>query len=140
MPLSPRLRAATSAAERIACLMLKGCDADSDLRTLHDWARAVNMSRSMLTQACEIVRVQPHDARDFTRIMRVLCRHDGRAEHLRFELLVNDHKTLANLLARGGVSAVESRRVSPAAFVEAQTFIDAGHPVLATVLRLLGRL
>src|SRR5262249_9109872 len=103
-PFAPRLPHPRSSAERLAHLMLGGCDADHDRRTLTDWAAAVGASRSALVAACRMVNVRPHDARDFVRVLRVLCHHAGGIDHLRFELLVADHGTLSSLLRHAGLA------------------------------------
>ncbi len=131
LPLSARLCAPRSAAERWAYLVLRACDATSDLPTLRDWASMVAVSYTALTDSCRIIGIPAHNARDFMRILRALCRTSGRVEHLEVELLVADDRTCRTLLERGGVAARRQQNLgpfSPDEFLIGQSFIEKDHP------------
>jgi hypothetical protein len=128
-PVSPH-----SAAERWAAHVLKACESDGDLRTIDEWASFVGLSRSSLCESCRVLGIRPHDARDFTRILRVVLKIP--ATHFRPEafLDVRDRRTLKTLLLRAGLSVEpETRLVSVSQFVKGQRFISADNDGLASL-------
>jgi CheY-like chemotaxis protein len=139
LPLTPRLRAAKSTVERFAHVVLRACDAIQDLRTIHNWALAVGMSRSGLAETCRIVDVQPHDARDFMRVLRVLARSRGAPKQVKLELDVADHRTLLKLLRRAGIGD-ELSALTLQEFLSAQRFIERDHLALATITGVVANL
>lgn len=82
-----------------------------------------------------MVRLRPQQARDFVRVLRALCRQDGRAASVCEELFVKDPRTLRKLLAMSGLS--ESIRVEPQDFLANQAFIPAIHATLPLLAQLL---
>ena len=125
LPLGPRLRAPKSAGERWACAVFRACDADFDFRTLQDWASFVGMSYSALTQSCRLAGIQPRDARDFVRILRLLFHTQGRLESLEASLDISDVRTLRTLLQRAGIFGRTSREaLSLPEFFSHQRFVD----------------
>lgn len=135
LPLIARLSTPRSATERWAHLVLKGCEADNDLKTLDDWALFVGVSYSALTEACRMARVKPHDARDFARCLRFLLHSGGRLDRVEDYLDVSDHRTLRALLERAGVTRqAPSKVMSPREFVEHQAFVDRRSNALAIIL------
>lgn len=127
------------AAERWGCLVLKGCDAVADLPTISAWATAIASSYSALAEACRIIGVPPHEARDFMRVLRVLCRTREVVGHVEAELLVADKRTLRRLLQRSGVGTRLQNGGEPFSIDEfflAQQFIEKDHPSLVAIRNL----
>jgi hypothetical protein len=94
----------TSAAERWATYVLRGCDSDHDPKTLAEWARLARVSYSGLCESCRLICVQPKLARDFTRVLRVVLNAPTTADSFSAFLDVSDRRTRNGLLERGGVA------------------------------------
>lgn len=124
LPLRPRLREARSAAERWARFVLLACDVEDDLPTTGEWASAVGAGHSTLREACRIVGVPGHDARDFTRVLRILVRKNGRFDELEGNLKFGDGRTLEILMERAGLAGRASCHVSVEEFLAAQRYIS----------------
>jgi CheY-like chemotaxis protein len=124
-----------SAAERWARLVARACCADHDLRTLRDWGVFVGVGYSSLTEACRLVGVRPHEARDFVRILRGLVVSSGRTRHLELMLDINDSRTLRTLLRRAGLDDDVAQIPSVRDFVQRQKFIDTRNEVLEQLLK-----
>lgn len=124
-----------STAERWAMFVLKAIDAPDDPKTLDDWARAVNVSRSVLSQCCRLVHVPAHDARDFARTLRALCR-SGDVWRPEAVMDVADIRTLRKLLGRAGLTDV-SHVPALEEFFQSQTWIPADNPGLTALRALL---
>ena len=124
-PRTVALPAPKSAAERWAFLVLRGCSAKHDLKTIRDWASVAGISYSALTDSCRLVGIRPHDARDFLRMLRALWGADGRTEHLEHGLQVHDFRTLKTLLLRAGLTVRRgSAEISLSEFIAGQQFVD----------------
>jgi len=132
-PVQPR-----SAAERWARYVMKGCESEGDLKTLESWAKFIGVSGSSLCEACRLVGVQPHDARDFTRVLRALMHasmHDCRPDVL---LDVSDRRTLRHLADRAGLGAPSSlTSLSVEQFLNIQQLIPKDHESLRVLTSLL---
>jgi DNA-binding response OmpR family regulator len=125
LPDPAQLRAPRSAAERWALLVLRGCAADHDLKTIGDWATAAGISYSALTESCRLVGIRPHHARDFLRMLRLLFQSNGRLKDLEHGLDVNDHRTLKALFARAGLAGRRDDAAIPLReFLAVQQFVD----------------
>ena len=125
LPAASVLPRPKSAAERWACLVLRGCECDSDLKTIREWASVAGISYSALTESCRLVGIRPYDARDFLRMLRALAHTGGRVAHLEHRLDVNDHRTLRTLFERAGLSRDGAAGiVSLRAFIDHQQFVD----------------
>jgi CheY-like chemotaxis protein len=61
-----------SASARWARYVLKAVSASEDPKTLRDWARCAATSYTSLREACYLLAIQPEDARDFVRALRVV--------------------------------------------------------------------
>jgi ActR/RegA family two-component response regulator len=125
-----------TAVQRWAMLTVRTLDASRDPRTLDEWARVAGTSRSVLCEACRLVRIRPHDARDFARLLRAVFRSDETWEPETL-LDVADGRTLHRLLTRAGLSGPVEHRPSIDEFLELQTWIPSAHhglPVLRTLL------
>jgi ActR/RegA family two-component response regulator len=130
-----------SAAERWACLVLRGCAAEHDLKTISAWASVAGTSYSALTESCRLVGIRPHDARDFLRIFGALCRVSGRTEHLEHGLDVSDHRTLKSLLERAGLAVRRTTGViSLREFVDRQQFVDPACEPVRFMLKMIAPL
>ncbi len=138
LPLAPRLREPRSAAECWAYLVLKACDADQDLRTLDDWRLSVAVSYSRLRESCRLIGIQPHDARNFMRALRVLLHSGGQTAHLEAELDISDYRTRDELLMRAGLAGRHVwQTLSFEEFLLAQRFIQSDHPGLRAIRTLV---
>jgi DNA-binding response OmpR family regulator len=139
-PLPPpvRLRSPRSAAERWALLVLRGCAADHDLKTIGDWATAAGISYSALTESCRLVGIRPHHARDFLRVLRLLFQSNGRLKDLEHGLDVNDHRTLNALFARAGLAdRRDDATISLRGFLDAQQFVDSQCDAVRLMLEMI---
>jgi CheY-like chemotaxis protein len=139
-PLRPRLREARSAAERWARFVLLACDVEEDPSTTGVWASAVGAGHSTLREACNIVGVRAHDARDFMRVLRILVRNDGRFDELEGNLKFSDGRTLETLLEHAGLSGRVSCLVSVDEFLAAQRFISIDRPLMKALRKLIAEL
>ena len=125
------------AASHLVNLMLRALDADRDLKTLGAWARHVGLSETMLRQACYRAQMhQPHDARDFVRILVAVVRAEEHACDLSLLLDISDTRTLDPLLARAGLTGMTTD-VNVETFLARQQFIPAGHEVLRLLRKAL---
>jgi FixJ family two-component response regulator len=137
-----------SIADRWADYAEKACACNSDPKTLEQWARAAGVSYSSLCETCRLLSMQPHAARDFVRVLRVLIlarRLQCPPEAL---LDVSDRRTLSALFRRAGIEhKAPAAAYSVSMFLQRQRFIEprnqaldrltarlektAGHPMLA---------
>jgi CheY-like chemotaxis protein len=127
-----------SAAARWAALAVRACDADQDLKTLHDWAAYAGVSYTSLREICRLVSIPPHDARDFVRLLRaVIC--SQRADCPPAVLLdVSDRRTLTRLLQRAGLGSNTSPGpVSLPHFFDQQCFVPRDNEGLRILRRYL---
>jgi DNA-binding response OmpR family regulator len=124
VPPASLLRSPRSAAERWACFVLRGCEADHDLKTIADWAAVAGVSYSALTENCRLVGIRPHDARDFLRVLRALFHQKGQLKDFEHRLDVNDHRTMKTLLARASLTGTRDGAISLRAFIDGQQFVD----------------
>jgi ActR/RegA family two-component response regulator len=133
---APPRRAPRSIVERWAALMLHTIQATGDPKTISSWAKSVGVSRSALCECCRLVHVSPHDARDFARLMRAVCRSGPKWEP---EALLDlaDARTLKKLLARAGLSNTGGATPTPREFMKRQRWIPANHPGLVALRALL---
>lgn len=125
-----------STAERWAMLMFNTIRAEADPKTINSWARAVGLSRSVLCECCRLIHVSPHDARDFARLMRVICRSGPRWQP---ETLLDlaDARTLKKLLIRAGLTEPIARTPSAREFFDKQQWISHANPGLRALRALL---
>jgi CheY-like chemotaxis protein len=125
-----------SAAERWAGYVLKGCRAQSDLKTLTLWAACAGVSYTSLRENCRLVGIRPHDARDLTRLLRAVITSSSRRCSPQELLDVSDTRTLNTLLTRAGLAALpQALPPSPRQFLQLQQFVrpdNAGLRILQT--------
>ena len=91
------------AAERWALHVLKGCRSSGDVKTLTQWALSAGVSYTSLRESCRLVGIRPHDARDFTRVLRAVINSQGQQCDPEVLLDVSDSRTLATLFERAGL-------------------------------------
>lgn len=125
-----------SVADRWARLVLGTIDADSDPKTLTIWARAVGASRSVISECCRLVHVAAHDARDFARVLRAICR-SGERWQPEAVLDLADPRTLRKLLARSGLSGAAGCTPTMPQFLEQQHWIPKANAGLVALRSLL---
>jgi ActR/RegA family two-component response regulator len=125
-----------SIAERWAVLMLNTIHADGDPKTIGRWAKSIGVSRSVLCECCRLIHVSPHNARDFARLMRVICRSGPKWQP---ETLLDlaDARTLKKLLARAGFADRVALTPTAAEFLNAQQWIAMNNPGLVALRALL---
>jgi ActR/RegA family two-component response regulator len=127
-----------SAAERWAFLVLRGCSAEHDLKTIGDWAAVAGISYSALTDSCRLVGVRPHDARDFLRMLRALWAAGGRSADLEHGLHVNDFRTLKKLFGHAGLTmGREAAAISLPEFIARQQFVDPTSEAVKALLKMI---
>ena len=123
-----------STAERWALHVLKGCEANGDLRTLGAWATFAGLSYSSLCESCRLAGVRPLDARDLTRLLRAVVQshvHQCRLEEL---LDISDRRTLKALMVRAGLNPGRNgHRVSLEEFLVSQRFVPSNNAGLAVL-------
>lgn len=123
-----------STAERWALHVLKGCEADGDLRTLGAWAAFAGLSYSSLCEICRLAGIRPLDARNLTRILRAVVQsrmHQCRVEEL---LDISDRRTLKVLMTRAGLSpAGNGHGISVEEFLGSQRFVPSNNVGLAVL-------
>jgi|EndMetStandDraft_4_1072995.scaffolds.fasta_scaffold24208_3 DNA-binding response OmpR family regulator len=133
-PISPMT--AGSVAERWAGFVLGAIDAESDPRTVDLWARAVGVSRTVLTECCRLVHVSAHDARDFARLVRAVC-HSFAQWQPEAVLDLADARTLKRLQSRAGLAPHASSTPTMPQFLDQQQWIPKANPGLIALRSLL---
>jgi DNA-binding response OmpR family regulator len=126
-----------SVADRWARLVVKACNADSDPKTLHEWAHVAGLSYTSLRELCRILGIRAHDARDLARMLRAVKK--ARLLHCQPQVFldVSDKRTVRLLFARSGLDPARPERdISVDEFLDRQRFVDTRQPALQ-ILRLL---
>jgi CheY-like chemotaxis protein len=118
---------AGSVAERWANFVLRTIDAAEDPKTVTSWAKTVGVSRSVLAECCRLIHVPAHDARDFARLTRAVCRC-GEQWQPEAVLDLADARTLMKLLTRAGLAADTRRTPRMPEFLEQQRWIPNDNP------------
>jgi DNA-binding response OmpR family regulator len=92
-----------SSAERWASVVLKACDADSDPKTLNEWARVAGLSYTSLRELCRMLDIRAHDARDLARMLRAVVK--ARQHHCSPKVFLDagDERTIRLLFHRAGL-------------------------------------
>jgi ActR/RegA family two-component response regulator len=129
---------AYSIADRWARHVLAASSTSSDPRTLAAWARAAGVSRSALIEVCARLDVNPRDARDLARVLRLVRRADI-AWDPEASLDVADRRTLHRLLVRAGLAATpRGSRPAPQQFLARQRFVPQTNAGLAMLRLMVG--
>ncbi len=130
---------ARPAGRRWAGYIIQGSEASNDPRTLADWSRAVGVSRSVLIESCARIGVPARDARDLTRVLRLVRRMDEPWEP-ELALDVVDRRTLRALLDRAGLNLAAAKgRPTPEQFLLRQRFVPQTSPALVALRQLLSK-
>ena len=130
----------SSAAERWATYVLRGCDSDHDPKTLAEWARLARISYSGLCESCRLMRVQPKLARDFTRVLRIVLTAPASFDTFSALLDVSDRRTRNGLLERAGLASPWPPGRSPAFsdYLRHQNFVPSDNCGLLALRALIG--
>jgi ActR/RegA family two-component response regulator len=135
---APILRAPRSVAERWALKVLKGCEADGDLRTLAAWAKVAGSSYSSLCEMCRLLGIQPLAARDLTRVLRALVKSHVDGGRIAELLDICDRRTLNALMRRAAVDPRRpGRETSVEQFLTSQCFVPVSNAGVTTLRTLL---
>lgn len=128
----------------IACAawwILRACASADDLPRLAQWGDFINVSYSPLRGAFTRIDIEPHDARDFMRILRALAHTGGRAEHVEGQLALGDPRTTRAMLDKAGLPQTRpSGPITFENFVQSQHFVPFDHPLLAALRSLVAQL
>jgi DNA-binding response OmpR family regulator len=127
----------SSAAERVAYHILRVVESKHDPKTVAQWAAEICTSVSSLREHCRLAKLKAHDARDFSRILRVICRSN---ETWCPEALLDcsDLRTLKKLMDHSGLkSQPASGRYTVYDFLDSQKWIPHYHPTLAALRAIL---
>jgi len=128
-----------SAPERLASHVLRALEAPHDLKTLNQWARFVGVSYTSLCEVCRLAQVQPHDARDFMRLLRAVLKASAAGScNPELYLDIGDARTLRTLFRRAGFEKQPNLEATPAAFLHKQTFLNPHNEPLLLIKRALG--
>lgn len=121
-----------SVAERWASYVLAACKSERDPRTLAIWAHQVCVSYTTLSESCRLIDVQPRDARDFARILRIMLLPEFDHRKLASFLDISDVRTLDCILHKAGLIefAAFSRQITISSFLDNQQFIAPENPGL----------
>ena len=122
----PKITQPSSTAERWATYVLGACKSEKDPRTIGIWARLVAVSYTTLCESCRLVGVQPRNARDFARVLRIVVRPSFDLRQLAGLLDISDRRTLESILQKSGFrqSVPVHRQPAVCFFLENQRFIS----------------
>jgi DNA-binding response OmpR family regulator len=128
----------SSASERWARFVLKAVDSSDDPKTLATWARCAGVSYTSLREACYLVRIPPHDARDLVRALRVVLRLSRGSGRLTTLLHVSDRRGVTAFCQRTGLPMdTLSRSIPPDTFLRTQTLVPHDNEGLIALRQLL---
>lgn len=122
-------RMSHSSAERWANAVLRACEAESDPKTLSEWARIAGLSYTSLRELCRLLDIRAHDARDLARMLRAVV--NGRRHRCspKVFLDVGDERTMRLLLQRAGTDSFQPG-ASPDDFLRRQQLVALDHQAL----------
>jgi CheY-like chemotaxis protein len=127
-----------SVAERWAMKVLRGCQADRDLKTLGSWAAEAGSSYSSLCETCRLLDIQPLAARDLMRVLRAAVRSRKLGCRLGDLLDISVRRTLSALMARAGVDPRRyGHEISIDQFLASQQFVAPRNAGLAMLRAML---
>jgi DNA-binding response OmpR family regulator len=113
-----------SAAQRWALYVRRACEADADVRTVEGLADWLNISPSRFNEACWLLGIPPHEARDLARMLRVVIKGAGQRHRFPTLLDVSERRTLEKLLDRAGVGSLTADgTMSVGEFLRCQRFV-----------------
>ncbi|MGB7218758.1 MAG: response regulator [Vicinamibacterales bacterium] len=127
-----------SAADRWAWYIRRACDADGDFKTLELLVAWLGVSLSRFNDACRLLAIGPHEARDLARLLRVVIKGAGQCHRFAALLDVSDGRTLEKLWARAGLRSVAADgTVSVEEFLRRQQFVPQDNEGLKALRALL---
>jgi hypothetical protein len=131
--------APASSAERWVHYVLGACRSEKDPRTIAIWAREIAVSYTTLCESCRLMRIQPRQARDFARFLRIILMPSFDPSQLSTFIDISDRRTLDSLLRKAGLEtdAGPSNRISVFDFLDNQHFIPMHNPGLNVLRELL---
>ena len=131
----PEIGHPSSTAERWASYVLGACKAARAPRTIGIWARQVAVSYTTLCESCRLIDIQPRQARDFARVLRILLMPAFDFRKLASFLDISDKRTLDSILQKAGFGqqATLSDHVSVSFFLNNQQFIAHENPGLIVI-------
>lgn len=136
-PRLPEISPPRTAAERWCNFVMRLVSCPHDLKTNAEWARYTGVSGSVMRESCRQVHIQPHDARDFARMLRAVHR-SGRQWTPESVLDVSDGRTLHKLEERSGLSVRhDGRTPTLEQFFDRQQWIPQENAALLVVRALL---
>jgi DNA-binding response OmpR family regulator len=121
-----------SSSTRWAAYVLKAVESPEDIKTLLAWARRAAVSYTTLREACYLLRIQPEDARDFARALRVVVGL-SRGSNLMALLDTSDRRSLQAFCLRTGLSPAIPQAVTVRTFLRCQTLIAPDNEGLIAV-------
>jgi CheY-like chemotaxis protein len=120
-----------SAAERWVLHVIKGCIAGDDPRTVRLWTASAGAGYTPLRDNCSLVGIDPHDARDLMRMLRVVLHTLAYGSGLETLLDTGDSRTLAKLIERAGFrSAADLQSATIEEFFRRQHFVASHRPAV----------
>ena len=137
----PQISNPSSSAERWASYVLGACKSEKDPRTLAIWAREVAVSYTSLCESCRLIGIQPRQARDFSRVLRLLIRRSLQPYELASLLDISDRRTLDSIFQNAGLPHKKfiTGPVSMLAFLNNQRFIPHENIGLKIIRDILSR-
>jgi len=135
----PAPETSRSCAERWVRVVLRACEAESDPRTLSEWARIAGLSYTSLRELCRLLDIHAHDARDLARMLRAVV--NGRRYRCspKVFLDVGDERTMRLLLRRAGIDRFEAG-ADPHDFPRRQQLVRFEHRAIQMLLLKLSHL
>lgn len=127
-----------SSAQRWASIVLKACEAESDPKTLNEWARVAGLSYTSLRELCRMLDIRALDARDFARMLRAVVRARQYHRSPKVFLDVADGRTIRLLFQRAGLEFFQPD-MSLDDFLRRQRFVDFEHQALQLLRTMLSQ-
>lgn len=99
------------------------------------WARQVAVSYTTLCESCRLIDVRPRQARDFTRVLRIITMPSFDFNQVATFLDISDSRTLHTILQKAGFERVVTfpADVSVVSFLDRQQFIGQQNPGLRII-------
>lgn len=127
-----------SAAERWAVFVLRGTQAKNDPKTLEQWVPHAHTNYTSLRAASELLGIEPHDARDFMRMLRAAMYSQREFQAIEAFLDVHDLRGLRPLFERSGLGPPRPGvRMSVGEFIQQQRFLPAQNEGFKALVKLL---
>ena len=121
-PLFAKTESPVSSSTRWAAYVLKAVESPEDFKTLSAWARQAGVSYTTLREGSYLLGIQPEDARDFARALRVVVGL-SRGLNLMALLDTSDRRSLRAFCLRVGLSPAKPQATTVRAFLRGQTLI-----------------